>query len=212
MGIAVYDYRNPDHVKNLFVTSEMRSRILRLEPGLEFNQRHSHDLGHEVFLILQGVAEFEINGETARIEPGQLCFAAVNELHAVRVIGDEPVIMYLSVTPHILPTHTMLDENGKRLPLRFASPNSYDVELDPAVSRSQRIERQRRAVRELAEHASALAGNHSRALDELESADGENAEEIRVKLWNDVYRVYADVAELGESWNDLASDLGSGHD
>ena len=144
MGIAVYDYRNPEHVKNLFVTSEMRSRILRLEPGLEFNERHSHDLGHEVFLILQGVAEFEINGEIARIEPGQLCFAAVDEPHAVRVVGDEPVIMYLSVTPHILPTHTMLTQNGERKPIHFAGPDAYDVALDPGVSRADRVERQRR--------------------------------------------------------------------
>ena len=45
-------------------------------------------------------------------------------------------------------------------------------------------------------------------LDELESSEA-NAEEIRVRLWEDVYRVYRDVAEFGESWNDLASDLGA---
>jgi len=208
MGIAVYDYRNPEHVKNLFVTSEMRSRILRLEPGLEFNERHSHDLGHEVFLILQGVAEFEINGEIVRIEPGQLCFAAVDEPHAVRVVGDEPVIMYLSVTPHILPTHTMLTQNGERKPIHFAGPDAYDVALDPGVSRADRVERQRRAVNELAARANALAETHSKVLDELESSEA-NAEEIRVRLWEDVYRVYRDVAEFGESWNDLASDLGA---
>ena len=208
MGIAVYDYRNPEHVKNLFVTSEMRSRILRLEPGLEFSERHSHDLGHEVFLLLQGVAEFEINGEIARIEPGQLCFAAVDEPHAVRVVGDEPVIMYLSVTPHILPTHTMLTQNGERKPIHFAEPDAYDVALDPGVSRADRVERQRRAVNELAARANALAETHSKVLDELESSEA-NAEEIRVRLWEDVYRVYRDVAEFGESWNDLASDLGA---
>ena len=195
-------------MKNLFVTSEMRSRILRLEPGLEFNERHSHDLGHEVFLILQGVAEFEINGEIARIEPGQLCFAAVDEPHAVRVVGDEPVIMYLSVTPHILPTHTMLTQNGERKPIHFAGPDAYDVALDPEVSRADRVERQRRAVNELAARANALAETHSKVLDELESSEA-NAEEIRVRLWEDVYRVYRDVAEFGESWNDLASDFGA---
>ena len=208
MGIAVYDYRNPEHVKNLFVTSEMRSRILRLEPGLEFNERHSHDLGHEVFLILQGIAEFEINGEIARIEPGQLCFAAVDEPHAVRVVGDEPVIMYLSVTPHILPTHTMLTADGEPKPIQFAGPDAYDVTMDAEVSRTDRIERQRRAVSELARRASALAQNHAEILDELESTDAD-AEEIRIKLWEDVRQVYKGVAGLGESWNDLASDLGS---
>ena len=208
MGIAVYDYRNPEHVKNIFVTSEMRSRILRLEPGLEFNERHSHDLGHEVFLILQGIAEFEINGEIARIEPGQLCFAAADEPHAVRVVGDQPVIMYLSLTPHILPSHTMLTADGERKPIHFAGPDAYDITMDAAVSRTDRIERQRRAVGELARRVSALAQNHAEILDELKSSDAD-AEEIRVRLWEDVRQVYNGVAGLGESWNDLASDLGS---
>ena len=63
MPFTVYDYRNPDHIRNLLVTPEMRSRILKMEPGQGFNARHSHDLGHEVFVVLQGSAEFEIDGE-----------------------------------------------------------------------------------------------------------------------------------------------------
>mgnify|MGYP000934524694 FL=1 len=98
MGFPVYDFRNPEHVKNLLVLPEMRSRILKMEPGGGFNERHSHDLGIEVFLILQGHAEFEIEGEMETLGPGQLCFALVDQAHAVRVVGDEPVIMYLSVT------------------------------------------------------------------------------------------------------------------
>ena len=68
MPFTVYDYRNPDHIKNLLVTPEMRSRILEMEPGQGFNTRHSHDLGHEIFLILQGTAEFEIEGDIQTVE------------------------------------------------------------------------------------------------------------------------------------------------
>ena len=39
-----------------------------------------------------------------------MCYALVDEPHSVRVLGDEPVYMYLSVTPHIQPTHTFFDD------------------------------------------------------------------------------------------------------
>ena len=52
MSFQIFDYRNEDHIKNLLVTPNIRSRFLRMEPG-QVAGRHSHDLGHEIFLILQ---------------------------------------------------------------------------------------------------------------------------------------------------------------
>ena len=66
MSFAVYDYRTD--IRNVLVTPQIRSRFLRMEPG-QMAQRHSHDLGHEIFLILQGQCEFEIDGETAVLGP-----------------------------------------------------------------------------------------------------------------------------------------------
>ena len=103
MPLEIFDYRTD--IRNLLVTPHIRSRFLRMEPGQVAN-RHSHDLGHEIFLILQGRAHFEVDGEEAELGPGQLCVARVDEPHQVRVVGDEPMVMYLSVTPHVQPTHT----------------------------------------------------------------------------------------------------------
>ena len=61
MPFAVYDYRTD--VRNVVILPDIRSRFLRMEPG-EVGARHSHDLGQEVFLILEGECEFEIEGET----------------------------------------------------------------------------------------------------------------------------------------------------
>ena len=107
MGFPVYDYRTD--IRNVLVTPQIRSRFLRMEPG-QSAQRHSHDLGHEIFLILEGRVEFEIDGETEELGPGQMCIALTDQPHKVRVLGDEPMTMYLSVTPHIHPTHTPLTE------------------------------------------------------------------------------------------------------
>ena len=56
--------------------------------------------------------------------------ALVDQLHSLRVLGDKPMTMYLSVTPHIQPTHTMWTPEGERMPHRFASSTAYDVETD----------------------------------------------------------------------------------
>ena len=208
MGFPVYDYRNPEHVKNLLVTPEMRSRIMRMEPGGEFNARHSHDLGIEVFLILQGKAEFEIEGETEIVGPGQLCFARVDEAHAVRVIGDEPVIMYLSVTPHILPTHTGRTHDGEAKPINFSKHGSYDVELDPTVTRTDRLQRHRIALDAFTQAAQALAQSHSEGIDALTKSDSED-EAVRNAMWPKLRQAYKSLSELSESWNDLTPTLSS---
>ena len=118
MSLEVYDFRTD--VRNILVTPQIRSRFLRFEPGT-VAQRHTHDLGHEIFLILSGRCEFEIDGEKAELGPGQLCIALTDQQHSVRVLGDEPMTMYLSVTPHIQPTHTFWNEDGTKKPPRFIS-------------------------------------------------------------------------------------------
>ena len=65
MGFPVYDFRNPEHITNMLVTPEIRSRFMWMDPGDEFNSRHSHDLGHEIFLVLQGKMELDSTAQLA---------------------------------------------------------------------------------------------------------------------------------------------------
>ena len=129
MAFEIFDFRREEHIKNLLVTPHIRSRFLRMQPG-EVAGLHSHDLGHEIFLILQGRCVFHIAGSEQELCAGQLCVALADEIHQVRAVGNEPMIMYLSVTPHIQPTHTGRDPDGTRHPTRFQPSNSYDVETD----------------------------------------------------------------------------------
>src|SRR5438045_3423308 len=138
MPFTVYDYRTD--IRNVLVTPQIRSRFLRMEPGQVANL-HSHDLGHEVFLILAGRAEFQIEGDTKELGPGQMCIARRDEPHTVRVVGDEPMTMYLSVTPHIQPTHTARTPEGDRLPHHYAPASAYDVEVDRSVSTDALVDR-----------------------------------------------------------------------
>ena len=158
MPLEIFDYRTD--IRNLLVTPHIRSRFLRMEPGQVAN-RHSHALGHEIFLILQGRAHFEVDGEEAELGPGQLCVARVDEPHQVRVVGDEPMVMYLSVTPHVQPTHTSRTERGERLPTRFAPSSAYDVETDTEPPVAELVARFVEASAQLAESGAEAAASHS---------------------------------------------------
>lgn len=198
MGFPVYDYRNPDHIRNMLVTPQIRSRFLRMEPGQQA-QGHTHDLGQEIFLILSGRCEFTIDGETEELGPGQMCIALVDQMHSVRVIGDEPMIMYLSVTPHVQPTHTYWDDQGAKLPPRFNPNTQYDVEPRADATDRQLLENQAVLSAQMAEAAAEVARVNQVALEA-----GEFNAENRVRIWQALRALHLKIAALDDNWNELA--------
>lgn len=198
MGFPVYDYRNPDHIRNMLVTPQIRSRFLRMEPGQQA-QGHTHDLGQEIFLILSGRCEFTIDGETEELGPGQMCIALIDQMHSVRVIGDEPMIMYLSVTPHVQPTHTYWDDQGDKLPPRFNPNAQYDVEPRADATDRQLLENQAVLSAQMAEAAVEVARVNQAALE-----SGEFNAENRVRIWQALRALHLKIAALDDNWNELA--------
>ena len=131
---------------------------MRMEPG-EVHARHSHDLGHELFLILEGHCDMEIEGDRAVLGPGQLCVAYAHQMHQARNTSAEPMTMYLSVTPHIEPTHTHYDqETWERLPPRYNPPTAFDQTNTLAdISTAELADRHLAAAQHLAEVAQRAA-------------------------------------------------------
>ena len=204
MGFPVYDYRTD--VRNVLVTPHIRSRFLRMEPG-QVAQLHSHDLGHEIFLVLEGRALFEIDGERSEVGPAQMCVALVDQRHTVSVVGDRPMTMYLSVTPHVQPTHTGRMPDGGRLPHRFSPNSAYDV-ADADIPVETLVERQALAAEAVAEAAATGARVQREAADRLRQAlavgDMQAASEARRTMWEAVRETYRKVYEMTKVWNELA--------
>jgi quercetin dioxygenase-like cupin family protein len=207
MPIEVFDYRKD--IRNLWITPQIRSRFMRLEPGV-ISYGHTHDLGHEIFLILQGQAEFTIEGETAILGPGQVCFARAHEWHEVRALGDEPMIMYLSVTPHIEPTHTMWEGHERKLPPRYGGSTRLEREAAgrPLVPAEEITARFLDATRALADtgHANVAAQEDAAArLVAAEAAgDAVGAKAAVDAMWGQLYEMYQRLYALEEVWNELA--------
>jgi len=178
-----------------------------MQPG-EVSQGHTHDLGHEIFLILAGRCEFTIDGESQELGPGQMCVARVDQMHSVRVIGDEPMTMYLSVTPHIQPTHTFWDEEGHKLPPRFASHSAYDQEVDSTLTDDELLSRHVQAAAATAAAATACAAVQSEQADSLRQAmvdeDWDTAAAARNAMWAAISDLHRRMAAQDTLWNELA--------
>ncbi|MCA9861992.1 MAG: cupin domain-containing protein [Thermomicrobiales bacterium] len=214
MPFDVYDFRKD--VRNVVILPDIRSRFLRMEPG-EVGGRHSHDLGQEVFLILEGECEFEIDGERAVLGPGQMCFAAANQMHQVRTVGDQPMTMYLSVTPHIEPTHTFWDAQGEKLPPRYggATVNERAAQPPAVTSAAELAANQIAAARALAAAAVENAANQERgaaALEQALAADDLAAARAAVDgMWRTMLETYQSVQELGNTWNAVTATVAEPH-
>jgi quercetin dioxygenase-like cupin family protein len=207
MPIEVFDYRTD--VRNVVITPEIRSRFMKLEAGA-VAPAHTHDLGHEVFIVLEGHAEFEVNGEKAVLEPGQMCFVRADEMHQVRAVGESPMTMYLSVTPHLEPTHTRWDSNGNKLPPQYGSATQAEraAEMNQAESPGLIADRHLEAVQALARTAAESADAHSRAIESLKQAlansDQSGVREAIDEMWTEIYRSYLSFQQVEVSWNELA--------
>jgi quercetin dioxygenase-like cupin family protein len=206
--MEVFDYRTD--VRNLFITPEMRSRIMRMEPGT-ISAGHTHDLGHEVFLVLEGQAEFTIDGETAIVGPGQLCFARADQWHEVRCVGDTPMTMYLSVTPHLEPTHTQWDrEGGNKLPFRYGTSTRAErlARTEPPEAPEALLDKHLAATNALAQAASANADAQESAAAELRTAlergDKAAARAAVDAMWRAIYQTYKRLQEMELAWNELS--------
>ena len=115
-----YDWRD-DPMGTVIAVPEVRGRFMRFEPGKAAgpgSHNHEESGGVEVFVVLEGTMAFEIEGETIVAKAGQAVVAYPHQKHRAWCAGDEPAIIYLTVTPHRQPTHTFFDAAGNRQPSR----------------------------------------------------------------------------------------------
>jgi quercetin dioxygenase-like cupin family protein len=194
--LEVFDARTD--IRNLFITPEIRSRVMRFEAG-QVSEGHTHDIGHEMFVVLEGRAEFTIAGQSAVLGPGQICVARAGEWHEIRTLPDAPMTLYLSVTPHLEPTHTLWDrEGGTRLPYRYGTATGHT----PSVPTATLLERHVAAAESLAQAARAFADTQ-RQLASRVDRDASALDEMTASL----QQLYARVQDVEHAWNDLAPAL-----
>jgi quercetin dioxygenase-like cupin family protein len=200
MPIRVYDYRKD--LQNLVVRPEGRARFRRVELG-PVPQMHSHDLGVETFLVLEGNIEFNVEDDSVVCQPGQLISVPPRTRHAVRAVGERPGAIYLSVAPHVEPTHTFYDEHGSCLPPRYGSWLEAGGGEAMTSSTDDLFGAYRTEAARLLELASALA----QAAQAMPAIEGKKSID---ELWSTVSPLLEEVRRLERAWNALAVAGGTG--
>ena len=196
MPIHVYDYRVD--LSNLVVRPQIRSRFRRVELG-PVPEVHSHDLGGETFLIMEGQIEFTVDGESVVCTAGQAIFVPPRTTHAVRAVGERPAVMYLSVSPHVEPTHTFYDRQGRQLPPRYGVWRAAGGGVpSTAESSSARLQSYRRAADELAD----LARANAERISQCTAAHKTTVD----SLWDSLRPLLQHVETVERTWNELALD------
>jgi quercetin dioxygenase-like cupin family protein len=194
MSIRVYDYRQD--LQNLVVRPEGRARFRRVELG-PVPAVHSHDLGVETFLVLEGEIEFTVEDESVVCRPGQLISVPPRTRHAVRAVGEVPGAIFLSVAPHVEPTHTFYDEQGSCLPPRYGAwREAGGGETVVDVTEAER------AYRAAAERLLELAQANVTAID-ARASDAPEKAKIDAQ-WQALAPLLEEVRRLEAAWNALA--------
>ena len=120
--------------------------------------------------------------------------------------------LYLSVTPHIEPTHTQWDrEGGTRLPYRYGGSTRAErlARGAPLESADTLLQRHLVASAALAEAARANAAAQHAAGDRLrgalESSDTARTKSEVDNMWAAFREFYAKLQEAEHAWNALAT-------
>jgi quercetin dioxygenase-like cupin family protein len=202
MTLEYFDYRRD--YDNPIVTPEIRARFMPLEPNRDYTG-HTHDLGHEIFLVVEGEIDFDVAGRKARLGPGQMCVALADETHHLRVVGDRPAIIYLSVTPHVHPTHTLWNADGTKAPFRY---DTVQQGWTHAPATPDLVDAQVAAARALAEAAQTCLDVHLRTEADLKTAladgDAAGARAAIDAMWARTFASFKAAYALAATWNELA--------
>jgi mannose-6-phosphate isomerase-like protein (cupin superfamily) len=190
MTIHVYDYRS--NLSNLVVQPQIRSRFRVVELG-PVPQVHSHDLGGETFVVMQGQIEFTVDGESVVAQQGQAIYVPPRTTHAVRAVGDQPGVMYLSVSPHVEPTHTFYDADGRQAPPRYGVWREAGGGEPPSSSPRAELHA---AYTAAAQRIAQLAQANASAAKSRQAPTDE--------LWFALRPLLQHVEELERTWNALA--------
>ena len=205
MPIRVYDFRAD--LANLIVRPEIRSRFRRVEHG-PAPRMHSHDIAGEIFIVMTGQCEFLIEDEAVTLNAGQLIYVEPKLRHALHAVGDEDCIIYLSVTPHVEPTHTLYDAADALLPPQYGTWRGGEPDPVSDTSTASLAD----AYAAAAERLAVLARQHADAVRERQPAVAEAAgggdqgtlKALTDQSWYELrdLLIQLDATEL--AWNHLA--------
>lgn len=96
----------------LVYTDYVRGGILNFAPGFTAD-KHFHQDAEEIFWFFRGTCRVTVPEGEVLAPAGTIVYTAPGEWHIIENVGDGPLLMFLTVTPNIVPSHTFFDANGE---------------------------------------------------------------------------------------------------
>jgi quercetin dioxygenase-like cupin family protein len=95
----------------LVYTDFVRGGVLTFPPR-HVAERHFHQDADEIFWFFQGNCRVTTPAGATPAPAGTIVVIPAGEWHIIENTGDEPLLMFLIVTPNIVPSHTFFDATG----------------------------------------------------------------------------------------------------
>jgi quercetin dioxygenase-like cupin family protein len=98
----------------LVYTDYIRGGVLNFPPGFAAD-KHFHQDADELFWFFQGQCRVETPEGVVLAPAGTIIYTVPGEWHIIENAGSEPLLMFVTVTPNIVPSHTFFDTDGNPL-------------------------------------------------------------------------------------------------
>jgi mannose-6-phosphate isomerase-like protein (cupin superfamily) len=108
----MYVLRADDPANTAIWTDQMRGGYATWQSGFECDY-HCHQGADEVFVFLDGQCEITVEGETRLCGPGETVYTRAGQLHKLKAVGPDPLVMFIVVAPNHSPTHTIHHADGR---------------------------------------------------------------------------------------------------
>lgn len=97
--------------EQLIYDDHVRGAVLTFAPGFAA-EKHFHQDADELFWFFQGTARV-ITPDGEVIAPaGTIVYSPADEWHIIANAGETPLLMFLTVTPNLVPSHTFFRADG----------------------------------------------------------------------------------------------------
>ena len=99
----------------LVYTDYVRGGVLNFAPGFQAD-KHYHERADEIFWFFEGTCHITTANEDVLLPAGSIVYTPADEWHIIANNSGTPLLMFLAVTPNVVPSHTFFNPDGTTYP------------------------------------------------------------------------------------------------
>ena len=97
--------------QSLVYTDYVRGGVLNFAPRFAAD-KHYHERADEIFWFFEGTCHITTAKADVLLPAGSIVYTPADEWHIIANDGGSPLLMFLAVTPNVVPSHTFFKPDG----------------------------------------------------------------------------------------------------